>query len=258
MAQEPDYRTVLTDMNVRRRMGRLLKMSVYCGLKALGDASPEHVAGIITVTGMGFMKDTVSFGNSIFDRQEEMLNPSPFMQSTFNTASGYLALIRKIRSYNTTYVHGAGGMAAALADAFMLLAGNDGKGVLLGAFDEAVPEVDIIRRRLCPENRNPLGEGACALYLSSENPPSGEPDVRLCAVAPASSGMSVFSPCLPGANADVHLMKCGAHVAEMGEFQSLLPVLLCRAISEGTLEQGFTVIMDDVNEGGLMLLVEKS
>lgn len=258
MAQEPDYKQVLTDMNVRRRMGRLLKMSVCCGLEALGDVSPENVAGIITVTGMGFMKDTISFGNNMLDRQEEMLNPSTFMQSTFNTASGYLALIRKIRSYNTTYVHDAGGMAVALADAFMLLAGNDAGGVLLGAFDEAVPEVDIIRRRLCPENQNPLGEGVCAFYLSSENPSPGESDVRLCAVAPAASGISVFSPCLAGANADVHRMRCGSYVAEMGEFPSLLPVLLCRAVTEDMLEQGFTVMEDDVNEGGLMLLVEKS
>ena len=97
-ASEPDYKPVITDANLRRRMGRLLKMSVYCGLQALGDVASEEVAGIVTFTGMGFMKDTVSFGNSIYDRDEELLNPSPFMQSTFNTASGYIALIRKIRS----------------------------------------------------------------------------------------------------------------------------------------------------------------
>ena len=30
-ASEPDYKPVITDANLRRRMGRLLKMSVYCG-----------------------------------------------------------------------------------------------------------------------------------------------------------------------------------------------------------------------------------
>ena len=67
-ASEPDYKPVITDANLRRRMGRLLKMSVYCGLQALGDVASEEVAGIVTFTGMGFMKDTVSFGNSIYDR----------------------------------------------------------------------------------------------------------------------------------------------------------------------------------------------
>ena len=128
-ASEPDYKPVITDANLRRRMGRLLKMSVYCGLQALGDVASEEVAGIVTFTGMGFMKDTISFGNNIYDRDEDLLNPSPFMQSTFNTASGYIALIRKIRSYNTTYVQHASGFMASFADAVMLLDEHPGQHV---------------------------------------------------------------------------------------------------------------------------------
>ena len=120
-SDEPDYKEVITDANSRRRMGRLLKMAVWCGLKSLDGVPSERVAGIITSTGAGFMKDTISFGSSIFDREETLLNPSPFMQSTFNTASGYIALIRKIHAYNTTYVQQADGFAASLVDAAMLL-----------------------------------------------------------------------------------------------------------------------------------------
>lgn len=174
-ADEPDYKEVITDANSRRRMGRLLKMAVWCGLKSLDGVPSERVAGIITSTGAGFMKDTISFGSSIFDREETLLNPSPFMQSTFNTASGYIALIRKIHAYNTTYVQQADGFAASLVDAAMLLDdAGEGNVALVGAFDEVTPEVDVIRQRLglyrVGDGFLPLGEGAAAFLLSAANP----------------------------------------------------------------------------------------
>ena len=174
-SDEPDYKEVITDANSRRRMGRLLKMAVWCGLKSLDGVPSERVAGIITSTGAGFMKDTISFGSSIFDREETLLNPSPFMQSTFNTASGYIALIRKIHAYNTTYVQQADGFAASLVDAAMLLDdAGDGDVALVGAFDEVTPEVDVIRQRLglyrVGDGFLPLGEGAAAFLLSAAMP----------------------------------------------------------------------------------------
>lgn len=174
-SDEPDYKEVITDANLRRRMGRLLKMAVWCGLKSLDGVPSERVAGIITSTGAGFMKDTISFGSSIFDREETLLNPSPFMQSTFNTASGYIALIRKIHAYNTTYVQQADGFAASLLDAAMLLDdAGEGNVALVGAFDEVTPEVDVIRQRLglyrVGDGFLPLGEGAAAFLLSAAMP----------------------------------------------------------------------------------------
>lgn len=174
-ADEPDYKEVITDANSRRRMGRLLKMAVWCGLKSLDGVPSERVAGIITSTGAGFMKDTISFGSSIFDREETLLNPSPFMQSTFNTASGYIALIRKIHAYNTTYVQRADGFSASLVDAAMLLDdAGEGNVALVGAFDEVTPEVDVIRQRLglyrVGDGFLPLGEGAAAFLLSAAMP----------------------------------------------------------------------------------------
>ncbi len=174
-SDEPGYKEVITDANLRRRMGRLLKMAVWCGLKSLDGVPSERVAGIITSTGAGFMKDTISFGSSIFDREETLLNPSPFMQSTFNTASGYIALIRKIHAYNTTYVQQADGFAASLLDAAMLLDdAGEGNVALVGAFDEVTPEVDVIRQRLglyrVGDGFLPLGEGAAAFLLSATMP----------------------------------------------------------------------------------------
>lgn len=353
-ADEPDYKEVITDANSRRRMGRLLKMAVWCGLKSLEGVPSERVAGIITSTGAGFMKDTISFGSSIFDREETLLNPSPFMQSTFNTASGYIALIRKIHAYNTTYVQQADGFAASLVDAAMLLDdAGEGNVALVGAFDEVTPEVDVIRQRLglyrVGDGFLPLGEGAAAFLLSAANPTDGSAS---CWAAESSIGLggddgsesdsgrggddcseSVSGRCcdansecctgplrgsesasehggesgsesssvplhesgetssrslngtkdgnavprfcglanlsdLPkcagnpiaelfGINAGVNVISCADHVESLGAFRSLLPVLLCKLISEQQIPDGYTAIVDDVNDDGVIVLLHK-
>ena len=341
-SDEPDYKEVITDANLRRRMGRLLKMAVRCGLKSLDGVPSERVAGIITSTGAGFMKDTISFGSSIFDREETLLNPSPFMQSTFNTASGYIALIRKIHAYNTTYVQQADGFAASLVDAAMLLDDSgEGNVALVGAFDEVTPEVDVIRQRLglyrVGDGFLPLGEGAAAFLLSAAMPTdvsescratemsagpgggdgsesaserggdansecstghlresesaswpcdeagsesSSEPlhesgetsssslngtkdgnaTLRFCGLA----NLSDFPKCaenpiaeLFGINAAVNVISCADHVESLGAFRSLLPVLLCKLISEQKIPDGYTAIVDDVNENGVIVLLHK-
>lgn len=354
-ADEPDYKEVITDANSRRRMGRLLKMAVWCGLKSLDGVPSEMVAGIITSTGAGFMKDTISFGSSIFDREETLLNPSPFMQSTFNTASGYIALIRKIHAYNTTYVQQADGFAASLVDAAMLLDdAGEGNVALVGAFDEVTSEVDVIRQRLglyrVGDGFLPLGEGAAAFLLSAAMPTDVSESCRAtesstglggddgsesdsgrdgdeagsesdserggdansdCSTGPLRESVSASLPCdefgsesssdplhesggtssrslngtkdgnaalrfcglanlsdLPkcaenpiaelfGINAGVNVISCADHVESLGAFRSLLPVLLCKFISEQKIPDGYTAIMDDVNEDGVIILLHK-
>ena len=388
-SDEPDYKEVITDANLRRRMGRLLKMAVWCGLKSLDGVPSERVAGIITSTGAGFMKDTISFGSSIFDREETLLNPSPFMQSTFNTASGYIALIRKIHAYNTTYVQQADGFAASLLDAAMLLDdAGEGNVALVGAFDEVTPEVDVIRQRLglyrVGDGFLPLGEGAAAFLLSAAMPtdvsescratesstgPGGDDGSESdsgrdgdeagsesasehggdanseCSTGPLRETESASRPCdesgsesssehggdansecsteplresesasehggesgsessseplhesgetsssslngtkdgnatlrfcglanlsdfpkcaenpiaeLFGINAAVNVISCADHVESLGAFRSLLPVLLCKLISEQQIPDGYTAIVDDVNEDGVIVLLHK-
>lgn len=388
-ADEPDYKEVITDANSRRRMGRLLKMAVWCGLKSLDGVPSERVAGIITSTGAGFMKDTISFGSSIFDREETLLNPSPFMQSTFNTASGYIALIRKIHAYNTTYVQQADGFAASVIDAAMLLDdAGEGNVALVGAFDEVTPEVDVIRQRLglyrVGDAFLPLGEGAAAFLLSAAMPTDVSESYRAtemstgpggdngsesdsgqsgdeagsesaserggdakseCCTGPLHEFESASWPCdesgfesvserggdansefstgplresesasehggesgsesssdplheyggtssrtlsgtkdgnaalrfcglanlldLPkcaenpiaelfGINTCVNVISCADHVESLGAFRSLLPVLLCKLISEQQIPDGYTAIVDDVNEDGVIVLLHK-
>lgn len=280
--QEPDYKPVITDSNLRRRMGRLLKMSVSCALKSIENIPSEDICGVITSTGMGFMKDTITFGNSLFESAEDMLNPSPFMQSTFNTASGYIALIRKIRSYNTTYVQRAGGVESSLVDAVMLLEENKGKCVLVGAFDEVTPEVDEFRKQLSGgEVKYALGEGASSFVLSHT-----KSDVQFCGIVSGDvvkaasadavkddAGKAVSADAVKDDTRDVvkdnvasifgassenfNVVTCSSFASETGAFMSMLPVILCRLIAQNQLPEGYTLIVDDVNADGPAILVNK-
>ncbi|MGM9739443.1 MAG: beta-ketoacyl synthase chain length factor [Candidatus Cryptobacteroides sp.] len=237
-AEPVDVKGLIPDANLRRRMGSLLRLAVGCGMSAIRQADSRELGGIITSTGLGFMKDTVNFADMIIDRQEDMLNPSPFMQSTFNTASGYIAMLSGNRTYNATYVHRSGGFAAALIDALMLVEDSNSN-VLVGGFDEATPEVDEYRRKLgCWKRFNSLGEGAGFLCLGGDD--SG---VRILGVHSSATEVACDSKVL-----------CSSYGDRLGAFFSILPVVLCIVIGER--QPGLILVVDDVNPGGPAVLLE--
>ena len=252
MAEELDYKPVIKEANLRRRMGRLLKMAVCCGLKSLDGTDSSDVAGIITFTGMGFMKDTISFADNMLD-MPDLLNPSPFMQSTFNTASGYIALIRKIRAYNMTYVQRGAGLSAALTDASMLLFEDPSKSVLVGSFDEVTETVDRLRRDLGIYKSMPLGEGASAFVVSGTRQETTS--YRLLGIAPSSVHVNDFiNAC---AASEIINVLCSSHIHEVGAFMTMLPVVMSRfLIANASLHPGTCVLVkDDVNADGQMILL---
>lgn len=252
IAEEPDYKPVIKEANLRRRMGRLLKMAVCCGLKSLDGTDSSDVAGIITFTGMGFMKDTISFADNMLD-MPDLLNPSPFMQSTFNTASGYIALIRKIRAYNMTYVQRGAGLSAALTDASMLLFEDPSKSVLVGSFDEVTETVDRLRRDLGIYKSMPLGEGASAFVVSGTRQETTS--YRLLGIAPSSVPVNDFvNACVAS---EIVNVLCSSHIHEVGAFMTMLPVVMSRfLLANASLHPGTCVLVkDDVNADGQMILL---
>ena len=100
----------------------MIKMGVACGLECLKDIPSEKVDAIITATGLGCLADTEKFMNALMDNREQMLNPTAFIQSTFNTVGAQLALLLKIHAYNVTYVHRGLSFESALIDGIISIA----------------------------------------------------------------------------------------------------------------------------------------
>ncbi len=161
-----DYKEIIADPALRRRMSQIVKMGVACGLKCIEGLAPESIDAIITATGFGCLADTEKFIESIVANSERLLNPTPFIQSTFNTIGGQIALLRGIHSYNVTYAHRGLSFESALIDAAMQVAEGK-KNVLLGAIDEITASSADIQRRLRMTREYELGEGANFFVLNA-------------------------------------------------------------------------------------------
>lgn len=166
-ACEPDYKSIITNATLRRRMSRIIKMGVACGLECISSTDSEKIQGIITATGLGCLADTEKFMNAILENEERMLNPTPFIQSTFNTIGAQIALFRGIHAYNMTYVHRGLSFESALLDALIQIwEGNDL--ILVGAMDEMTNVSYTIQQRLGMLKGTLAGEGAQFFLLSRE------------------------------------------------------------------------------------------
>lgn len=166
-AREPDYKGIITNAALRRRMSRIIKMGVACGLECIASIPAEKVDAIITATGLGCLADTEKFLDTILENEEQLLNPTPFIQSTFNTIGSQIALIRQIHAYNMTYVHRGLSFESALLDAMMRIWEGD-ENVLVGAIDEITPASHTIHQRLGLLNNIQAGEGAQFFLLGRQ------------------------------------------------------------------------------------------
>lgn len=174
---EPDYKVIIKDANLRRRMSRIVKMGVSGALKCMGIpySSDSHAAGdwasayihpdaVVTATALGCLADSEKFMSNLLVMEEGLLNPTAFIQSVFNTVGAQAALLNGIKSYNMTYVHRGNSFSSALVDGIMLVS-EGRKNVLVEAFDEVIPASEDILRRL--GKWNGATEGAVSFMLSS-------------------------------------------------------------------------------------------
>lgn len=166
-ACEPDYKGIITNATLRRRMSRIVKMGVACGLECIDGMASENIQGIITATGLGCLADTEKFLNTLIENEERMLNPTPFIQSTFNTIGAQIALFRQIHAYNMTYVHRGLSFESALLDA-MLKIWEGADNILVGAIDEMTDTSYAIQQRLGLLKGMQAGEGSQFFLLSRE------------------------------------------------------------------------------------------
>lgn len=146
-AIDADYRQYINPVAIRR-MSRMLKMSISAAMKCLQDAGVTIPDAVITGTGRGSMTDMELFVKDMIRLQEEALNPTQFIQSTYNAPNGWIALQTKGTGYNQTYVHRGISLELALTDAQMLAAEGAHENILVGCFDELTPEYVTIKNKL--------------------------------------------------------------------------------------------------------------
>ncbi len=163
-----DIRELIPDAGLRRRMGRLLKGCVATAVECLGGIDKiGSLDAIITATGLGCLADSERFLRNVINDREQLLNPTPFIQSTFNTVGGQIALLGHNHCYNVTYVNRSHSFEDALLDALMCLDDGKFRQILLGAFDEQTPSQTRIMERMGMFRRIPCGEGVVFAHLTA-------------------------------------------------------------------------------------------
>lgn len=175
-----DIKKLIPEMNIRRRMSRVVKMGVTTGLESILEFERSlPVDAIITSTSLGAIADSEKFLSNIIENEERMLNPTPFIQSTFNTVGAQIALISKKQCYNNTFVHRNNSFESGLLEATLRLGNSSSEAVLIGHFDESTPTVENIHRRAGVLGDKGMGEGAIFFVLTSKPLGSSVAEIEL-------------------------------------------------------------------------------
>lgn len=177
---EPAYRSYI-DPIAGRRMSRLIKMGISSAKMCIADAGVSPDA-IITGTGLGSVEDTEKILSTMRE-DEKFFNPTPFIQSTYNTISSQIAISTKCHGYNSTYVHRIFSLENGLQDAMMQMEEGIAENILVGGVDEmTLNHLHITRRaghwKMVPVNNLSIlssgtpgalaGEGSAWFMLSGQ------------------------------------------------------------------------------------------
>lgn len=180
---EPSYKDFLAPKPLRR-MSRNIRIAVVAALECLNEAGIEMPDAISTGTGLGCVENTEKFLNSVLDDEEQLLSPTPFMQSTHNTIGSQIAILLGCTNYNVTHAHKNLAFEDALVDSIMLIKEREVENVLVGGADEITQEHFDLKKRINmwkepPNNNVDLvrytskgcipGEGAAFFLVSSHH-----------------------------------------------------------------------------------------
>ena len=138
-AIEPDYKPFFSP-NEARRMGKILKRALATALQVIEKTKITQPDAIITGTGLGCIENTEKFLVAMIENNEELLPPTPFMQSTHNTISSQIAVYLKCNGYNSTYSHRGTSFDSALLDAYMQFELGEISTALVNGHDELTPD----------------------------------------------------------------------------------------------------------------------
>ncbi len=146
-ALEAPYAQYISPVAIRR-MSRIMKMTISAAMQCLADADIKTPDAIITGTGRGGVTDMELFVKDMLRLDEGAMNPTSFIQSTYNSPNGWIAMQSNCTCYNQTYVHRGCSFELALLDAQMLLAEADSiQNMLVGCYDEMTEDYFHIRAK---------------------------------------------------------------------------------------------------------------
>ena len=162
-----DLKALIPNVALRRRMSRFVRMGVATAMQCLSSGvSADRIDAIVTATGWGCLADSEKFLRNLLEQDEELLNPTPFIQSTFNTIGAQVALLCSNHSYNMTYVHRGHSFESALLDVVMQFDDATITHALVGAADEQTPSQHRVMERMGIWRNYIDGEGAAFFQLS--------------------------------------------------------------------------------------------
>lgn len=158
-----------------RRMSRIMKVTISAAMECLNRAGIKTPDAIITGTGRGGVTDMEVFVKDLIRLEEGPMNPTAFIQSTYNSPNGWIAMQSGSTGYNQTYVHRGCSFELALLDAQMLLAEPGGpKNILVGCYDEMTEEYFTIRSKRGYWKREPLNSKDLFLHGNTAGTIGGE------------------------------------------------------------------------------------
>ncbi|MFZ4562085.1 MAG: beta-ketoacyl synthase chain length factor [Bacteroidales bacterium] len=188
---EPVYRNYIDPIQ-SRRMSRLIKMGITAAKMSVAQANLAMPDAIITGTGLGSVEDTEKILGDL-TKEERFLNPTPFIQSTYNTISSQVAIQLKCHNYNSTYVHRTFSFESGLIDGLLQMEEQTASNILAGAIDEMTMNHLLITRRIGQWKMHPVsnmklredqtpgalaGEGAAFFVLGSGKTESTYAEVK--------------------------------------------------------------------------------
>lgn len=162
--ENPDFKQYMT-VGEARRLGTMLKRTLAVSLQTLRDAGTRQEDGtivpfvpdaIITGTAWGNAESQETFLRDMLEGGEQLLKPTPFMQSTHNTIGSLIAISTHNHGYNNTHSQGNDSLQMALLDAVMLMQLGEVESALVGCHD-ALPEYSNHALLLVTEKALPAG-----------------------------------------------------------------------------------------------------
>jgi len=162
---DPNFKLYMSPGEARR-LGPMLKRTMAVSVQTLRDAGAEDAAfvpdAIITGTAWGNAESSETFLRDMLTGGEQLLKPTPFMQSTHNTIGSLIAISTKNHGYNNTHSQGEDSLRMAMLDAWMLMQQGQIKSALVGLHDSVPSAVNeaylLVTEDAIPEGKTPLRE----------------------------------------------------------------------------------------------------